>query len=49
MSNVEIVELAGGIIAIVLAAISTLRTSVLSLTDAAVIVLGAVFILIAIL
>ena len=49
MSTTELVELVGGIIAIGLAAIQSFRTGAISLTDAAVIVLGVVFVLVAVL
>lgn len=47
MSNTEIVELVGGLVAIVLAGVEALRTNAVSLTQVAVIVLGAVFVILA--
>jgi hypothetical protein len=47
MSNAELVMVVGGLIAIVLGAVNILRSSTVSTTDAAIIVLGAVFVILA--
>ncbi len=47
MSNQELVMVVGGLIAVILGAINVLRSSTVSPTDAAIIVLGAVFVIVA--
>lgn len=48
MSNAEIIELVGGVVAIVLVGIEAMRTNVITLSEAAIAVLGIVFVLLAI-